>query len=428
MSLNAAIGLLVALQTAGAASPPRVAAPDPTAQFSATRGAIKFDRVCREVTLARLQASPACAARAGRGETAASIELAMSTIMAAGSGTEADAGLAVLERAVAAENHPAAHYLLGSLLATAEAIPPDYPRAVRHLEQAVAGGNVAAADLLAMLVLEGRGTAQDIPRGISLLERAMAGGMAGSATRLAMLYLQGSFVSPDPARARTILEAAVAAGDPQASAILAMMSGKVTNYQMHPSPEHGPELRVYGAMDSPAIPPAFGFTDEFRKLHHSAYSDPAILARLEREQASLPTPYLYELARRIAPVSADKARAYWMLARLRMIYDSKRCADPTALEAVQLWDMLLMRDLRFALARISPAEKKAAVEWALSRESAMPGDTRPWWLCYSGMAAYTAALQDKPVPLALKPAAEWPKLRREARDSLKALLSAPPAQ
>jgi hypothetical protein len=426
MGLNALAGLML-IAAAGAAPAPKVAAPDVTAPFSATRGAIKFDRVCRDVTVAKLSASPACAERARRGETAASIELAMATIMGAASREEAGAGLAVLERSIAAENHPAAHYLMGTLLGTGERLAPDYPSAVRHLEQAVAGGNVAAADLLATLVLEGRGTAQDVPRAISLYERAMAGGMGGSAPRLALLYLQGNYLPRDEANARAILDAAVAAGDPTASSTLTMMTAKVTNYQMHPSP-NGAELRVYGPLDTPRIPPAFGFTDDFRKLHHSAYSDPAIVVRLEREQASLPTPYLYELARRIAPISADKARGYWMLARLRMIYDSTRCSDPGAVEAVGAWDMIVIGDLNYTVARLAPAEMKAAVEFALAREAAMPGDTRPWWVCYSGMAAYSTALDKKPPALALKPATEWPKIRQQARERFKALLTAPPAK
>ena len=434
MGLNALAGLMLiaAVQTApartGAAAPaPKVAAPDVTAPFGATRGAIKFDRVCRGVAIARLPSSPACAERAGRGETAASIELAMGTVMAAASLEEARSGLAVLERSIAAENHPAAHYLLGTLLGTGERFPPDYPKAVRHLEQAVAGGNVAAADLLATLVLEGRGTAQDVPRAISLYERAMAGGLAGSASRLALLHLQGNYLPRDEARARAILNSAAAVGDPAAASTLTMMTAKVTAYQMHPSAD-GAELRVYGALDTPSIPPAFGFTDDFRKLHYSAYSDPAVVARLEREQSSLPTPYLYELARRMAPVSVDKARGYWMLARLRMMYDSTRCSDPASAEAVGAWDMVVKRDLAHTVAGIAPAEMKAAVEFALAREAAMPGDARPWWVCYSGMAAYSTALDKKPPPLALKPAAEWPKLRREARERFKALLTAPPAK
>ena len=426
MGLKALI-LIAAAQAAAPAPPPRVAAPDVTAPFSATRGAIKFDKVCRGVTVASLPASPACAERAGRGETAASIELAMSTVMAAGSGEEAGRGIAVLERSIAAENHPAAHYLLGTLLGTGERLPPDFPKAVRHLEQAAAGGNFAAMDLLATMVLEGRGTAQDVPRAISLYERAMAGGMAGTAPRLALLYLQGNYLPRDEAKAKAILDAAVAAGVPDASSMLTMMTAKVTNYQMHPSPD-GAELRVYGPLDTPVIPPAFGFTDDFRKLHHGAYSDPAVLARLEREQSTLPTPYLYELARRIAPLSADKARGYWMLARLRMAYDSARCSDPGAMEAVGAWDRVVIRDLHYTVARIAPATMKAAVEFALERESAMPGDSRPWWVCYSGMSAYSTALDKKRPALALKPARDWPKLRQEARERFKALLTAPAAK
>jgi hypothetical protein len=419
--------LLAAAQAAPPAAPaPRVGPPDPRVQFTGGAAPVFFDNKCRNFTVATLPGNPSCADRVARGETAASIEVALATFLAARTPAEAAPGLAVMEKAIAAENHPAAHYFLASVLATSERLPPDYPRAVRHLEAAVAGGNVAAADLLATLVLEGRGTRQDVARAVSLYERAMAGGMSASASRLALLYVQGNLVAKDDARARTILQAAAAAGDPQAPVTLMMLDTKVTAYQMHPRPDGDPELRVYGGLDTPFIPPGFGFTDEFRKLHNTAYSDPAVLERLEREQASLPTPYLYELARRYAAVSAEKALGYYMLGRLRMTYDAKRCADPMAMEGVSAWDRIVARDLRFLLVGAAAAERRAAVDFALAREATMPADSRPWWVCYSGMEAYGLAMEKKPVPLKLKPAKDWPRLRGDARDALKALLTAPP--
>lgn len=421
-------GFLLIAAAQAAAPAVTVAPPDPAAHFSGAGGNVKFDSVCRGLTAETVAPDPGCAQRLARGETAASIDIAVGTIMKAASRQEAEAGLALVERAVAAEDHPAAHYLLGSLLTTGERVPPDYRRGVMHLEKAVAGGNAAAADLLATLLLSGRGVRQDVPRALSLYEKAIAGGMKGTATRLAVHYLQGVAVPKDTARGRALLDAAAAAGHQDASTALAMLTATSTNYQMHPYADRPPELRTYNPLEMPRIPPAFGYTDEFARLFHSDLGDPAILARLERDQATLPTPYLYELARRLSFTAPDKARGYWMLARMRMSYDASRCEDAQAMEAVNGWDMLMLPELRPALAGMTPEQIRAGVEFALAREASLPADARPWWVCYAGMAAYAPALEGKPVPLKLKPAADWPKLRDKARADLKALLTDPPAQ
>jgi hypothetical protein len=332
-------------------------------------------------------------------------------------------GLQMLDRAIAAEDHPAAQYLAGSLLATGEAVQPDYARGVAYLEKAVAGGNIAAADLLGILVLEGKGTAQDLPRAIRLFEQAAAGGMEGSALQLAHLYLSGIYLPANPELGRRIIEAAVKAGSRDAPAMLVMLDDEARMHNIQLIPAEDPvkvTLREYKTFDNPEIPPAFGFTDDLQRLHHSAYSDPAVLARLERDYPRLPTPYIYELARRMAAVSPDKARGYLLLGRLRLLYDTRRCADPQAMEAMFAWSGLIQRDIQHILKGMTGEQFDAAKRFALQREAALPADTRPWWVCYSGMVSYSAAAEGKPVPLPLVPQSEWPKLRQKARDDLTA--------
>lgn len=400
---------------------PAIAAPTPTAPFSATRGRLTFDRACASLNFETLPADSGCAARVARGETGPTIEVIVGTLHNAHNAANIQTSVAMLDRAIAAEDHPAAQYLAGSLLTTGEVVAPDYARGIPYLEKAAAGGNVAAADLLATLVLEGRGTAKDAGRAIGLLERAAAGGMEGSAARLALIYLRGVDVPKDPARARGILEAAVAAGVRGAPGILAMLDAedRIHNIQLHPSEDPAKiEIREYKSFDNPDLPPSFGFTDDFQRVHHSAYSDPAVRDRLERDYPALPTPYLYELARRMAAVSPQKARGYFVLAKMRMVYDARRCRDPQAMEAIPAWDMLVQPDIRHVLIGMTQSERDAAVAFALEREAMLPGDTRPWWVCYSGLANISAAAGGKPLPLPLVAAADWPRLRREAREAL----------
>ena len=412
--------LLAASATLITAAAPVIVAPaDPTALFQGDGNPIKFDPGCRDFTLTALAAAPACAARVADGELGPSIAIAARTL-----GEEraraADAIL-VVERALAKHDHPAAHYLLGSALATGEALRPDYVRAVHHLSVAAARGNPAAADLLARLLMDGRGAPRDVPRAVRLYEQAAANGFPSAAVALAMLHLQGRFVPRDDEKGRALLDAAVAAGFGQAAQLqaLAQGMGKVKNFQLIPAVEESKVRAVsYGQFDNPSIPPNFGFDEPFQQLYFAPFSDPTLLKQLQATIGPRPTPYLYELARRLAPSDPDRALETYLLARLRMSYDALRCADPAALEAVRAWDSLILPDLRYTLRGGDKALIGAAARRALAAETHLSGDLAPWWVCRSGMAAMQAAMEGKPGPLKLKPAPEWPALRAQARAAL----------
>jgi TPR repeat protein len=414
-------------QAPAAAPAPAVAAPSESAPFSATAGRLIFDRNCDGLTFDTLPGNSACAARVARGETGPSIKVAFTSLQASRSPATIAAAIAQLERAVAAENHPAALYAAGSLLTTGELFFPDYARGIPHLERAAAGGNAAAADLLAGFVLEGRGVAQDIPRAVALYEAAAAGGMNGAASRLAQLYLSDRHIPRDVARARRILEAAAAvnARGGRETLLLLDREGIMTNYQLHPDADPAKiAVRTYPTTANPEIPPSFGFTDELRRVHYSSLSDPAILARLERDHASLPTPWLYEIARRTALVSPERGLGWLMLARLRMSYDAMRCADPQAREGPGAWDMLVRPDFYSILTHATPEQMRAARLFALEREAALPAGTRPWWVCHAGMSGFAAA-SDGPPPLRLVPESEWPAIRARLRTEMSSTPTAP---
>jgi hypothetical protein len=397
---------------------PQISAPTETAQFSATAGRLIFDRDCDPFTFETLAGNAACAARVSRGETGPTIKVALGSLQASPTPATFRTAIAHIERAIAAENHPAALYIAGSLLTTGELALPDYARGISYLERAVAGGNAAAADLLAAFVLTGRGTAQDVPRAIALYERAAAGGMNGSATRLGLLFLTDRHVPRDVERGRRILQAAAAVNVRGAAEMLSALEaeGIARNYQIHPDADPAKvEVRQYPTLATPEIPPGFGFTDEFRRVFYSSLSDPQIVARLERDHASLPTPFLYELARRLAATAPDRARGWFMLARLRMAYDVGRCADSQTREALQAWDGLVANDLMPVLRHASPEQLLAGRRFALEREAALPAGTRPWWVCYGGLGSFAAAA-DGPPPLRLSPEGEWPELRRRLRN------------
>lgn len=407
------IPLLVALAIA-AVEPIKVAPADPTAQFKGDNGALKFDPTCRDYTLIDVATNPSCAARVEKAEPAPALAIAARTL--AGSPERAGDAVRLLERAAAASGHPAVHYLLGSVLGSAERIRPDYAKAVKHLSFAAERGNPAAADLLATLLIAGKGAPRDVPRAIRLYETAAANGFPSAAVSLGKLYLAGRHVPKNEALGRKWLEAAAAVGVPTAAqlAALAANDAKVRNFQLIPAPEQAAVKAVqYGTFDNPDIPPSFGFDLAFQKVHYAPYDDAVTLTRLQSGASTLPTPYLYELARRLASRNPEQAMRTYLVARTRMTYDSSRCEDPAAAEAMRAWDMLVAGDIRFLFTAGRPSS--VIVDAALAEEAKLPANTQPWWVCRSGMSAMTAAIDGKPGPLKLKATSEWQSLRDAAR-------------
>lgn len=332
----------------------------------------------------------------------------------------------MLEQSAAATDSPAVHYLLGSVLGTAERVQPNYALAVRHLGIAADGGNPAAADLPASLLIAGKGALRDVSRAIHLYEMAAANGWPNAAVSLGKLYLAGKVVPKDETRGLAWLDAAAAVNVPTAAqlAALARNQTKIINFQLIPSADPAKVKAVrYGTFDNPDIPPNFGFDLAFQAVHDAPYDDPTTLARLERDAANLPTPNLYELSRRLAARDAARSLTTYLVARTRMAYDAARCADPASLESLRAWDMLVAPDLRFLFVSGRPAP--AIVNAALAEERKLPADRQPWWVCRSGMTAMTTAISDKAGPLLLKPLSQWPELRSAAQAQLSKLASNP---
>lgn len=410
--------ILIALAAATAQSV--VTAADPTSQFKGDGIVLKMDPSCRDYTLDSVTTDPACAARIAKAEPAPSLAIATHTIMETPV-RRADA-IALLERSAKASDSPAVHYLLGNLLASPSIMRPDYSRAVGHLSIAASRGNPAAADLLASLILDGKGAHRDVPRAIKLYETAAANGFPSAAVSLGRLYLMGRYGPIDEIRGRAWLDAATAVGAPSAAQLAPLASGisKTHNFQLMPAADPKSVRTVeFGPFDNPDIPPNFGFDTAFQKVHAIEFDDAATRTMLVSQAHTMPTPYLYELARRLAPLDPARATKTYLIARMRMAYDASRCADPAAMEALRAWDMLVGGDIRFLFSDGPPS--KTIVLEALADEAQMPSDTQPWWVCRSGMAEMTAAMGGKVGPLKLKPAVEWPALRETARSKISAL-------
>ena len=405
-------------------SPVVVSPEDLTALFKGDGASLKFDPTCRDYTVDTLPSNPSCAERVSKGEAAPSLAIAAITFTSLPA--KSNDALRVLERAVAVTDSPAVHYLLGSALGTAENVQPNYSTAVRHLGIAADRGNPAAADLLASLIIEGKGAPRNVPRAIQLYEMAAANGFPNAAISLGKIYLAGKLLPKDEARGLAWFDAAAAVNFPAAGQLAAMARSqdKIVNIQLIPSADPTKVKAVrYGTFDNPDIPPNFGFDPAFQAVHDAPYDDPATLVQLEKDFADLPTPYLYELSRRLAARDADRSLTTFLIARTRMTYDASRCADAASLESLRAWDMLMMGDLRFHFVNGRPS--RAIVDTALAEEKKLPADTQPWWVCRSGMAAMSDAISEKVGPLQLKPVSQWPKLRKAARAQLSKMAATP---
>lgn len=415
--------LSMLLAAAISQAPITVVPADPTAQFKGDGSAVKFDPGCRDYTLDNVQSNPDCAARVAKGEAAPSLAIATMTFLSLPA-KKADA-VKVLERSAEVTDSPAVHYLLGSVLGNAELVQPNYAFAVRHLNIAAQRGNPAAADLLASLLIEGKGAPRDVSRAIRLYETAAANGLPDAAVHLGLLYMAGKFVPKDEGRGSAWLDAAAAVNARGAAqlAALAKSQANISNFQLIPSadPEKVKAVR-YGSFDNPLIPPNFGFDTDFQAVHDAPYDDLATLAKLEKDAASMPTPYLYELARRLAARDPGRSLQTYLVARIRMTYDAARCMDSAALESPRAWDVVVSPDLRFLFANGRPS--RAVIEGALEQEAKLPADTQPWWVCRSGMAAMTSAMDGKVGPLQLKPESAWPEIRRTVQTQLAKLAGA----
>jgi hypothetical protein len=149
--------------------------------------------------------------------------------------------------------------------------------------------------------------------------------------------------------------------------------------------------------------------------------DQAIIDRLTKERNQLPTPYLYELARRT--LARDKPRAlYWFnLAELRLQYDARRCQDTSALRSINLAQNALAHLMGEVIQYAQDQSKVAASLRSLrSRGEIFDGKTSPWWICSHTEQALAAAKSGATLKSAqwLKPENEWWSIKQGVNDIL----------
>lgn len=163
--------------------------------------------------------------------------------------------------------------------------------------------------------------------------------------------------------------------------------------------------------------------------------DREIAEQLYNSRDIIPPAYLFEAARRYASFDPDQAVYVFFLARARTLYDSLRCLDSTATNAVAIASDLAGGDVA-AYMNISDDGAAFAnvtrMQTALNRlrenGETFTGEFSPWWVCSASDSVFIAASNEAPMPENewLKPRNIWPSAQRQVEQNIahnRALLS-----
>jgi TPR repeat protein len=106
--------------------------------------------------------------------------------------------------AAAAQEHPAALFVMGRLLASGEGMNKNMVKAVEFYERAKAQGNAEAGFYQGLMAHAGLGGERDLSRAVELYQEAAGKGVPGALYYLANCYRFGSGLSPQPIRGESI--------------------------------------------------------------------------------------------------------------------------------------------------------------------------------------------------------------------------------
>lgn len=334
-------------------------------------------------------------------------------------------GMAYFERAASEHGLPAAHYMLGNLFVSGEAGPQDDERGRRYLETAVSLKNIAAMDVLADLLIRARGGPADTQRALALYERASENRFEDVTIKLALLHQSGIGVPRDYPKAKEILARAAKAGQTKAARLLEFWETseqKVKNVVTVPAAgSNRVKLVTYRGYDMPPLPASVGFSTDFAELlSRPAEDNSEIIEDLRSRMHELPTPYLFELARRVAMTDPREGFVLHSLATIRLGYDVARCSDRSAGQALTMWRNLMDRHQPLLRTR-DQTFLKDTLRKAFELEENFDDGAAPWWVCFSGPKAIEAARSNIELENWHVPTEDWPKIRAEIRSKLRAL-------
>jgi hypothetical protein len=142
----------------------------------------------------------------------------------------------------------------------------------------------------------------------------------------------------------------------------------------------------------------------------------AVVARILAKPGETSPPVFMLVSQRLHE-TGDTAAAYrWFcFGLLRAQYDARRCADDTARQGVSIMTQNVASEIKRYLGTLAPEEVLPFAQSVLALDEAAPYAYDHRWLNLHGMGAFTNTDGKKPLSV---PEAEWPALRKEARDAL----------
>lgn len=287
---------------------------------------------------------------------------------------------------------------------------------------------------LGALYYSGRGVGKDIPKAMSYYEESAKNGFVQAQTTLVVSYYRGTGVKKDKVQALKWILIAAGHGDKKSLKVIGNAAAELTTKQIQvakkqaadlfpdlslPEIPKAPKLKhvVEKGLPKTPIAPSAGFTKEFQQLYHQPLSkNDEIIKDLEGRLLELTPPYIYELARRIFMTDKQQGLAYFWLARHRSAYDASRCTDRTAGQGIIQWTAIV-RDIVGHIKK-EPQKSRVAKMMALHLNKQFMDDPSPSWICFHGMKAITASLNNKKFENWLKPEAEWDALKKQNEERM----------
>lgn len=346
-----------------------------------------------------------------------------------------------LLREAADAGNPHAQALMGQILLNGRSGVTDPAQAAAWFQKVAAGTSRFAAFAqynLAALYWNGRGVPKDPAASLRLYEQSARNGFAEAQGLLVGAYYRGDFGVKNLVQSLKWALVVEAGGDPRGKTVADSLRREAAPDQISAAVAEAralfPRMKIADAaaplggavplrleeqkgLPKEPVSPSAGFTKDFEALHRRPLTENAVLVpQLKANLATLPTPYIFELARRTFVDDKPEGVTLFWLARLRAIYDATRCTDGTAAQGILQWNAIVGDVLRYIgeNPEVSRTSKLAAIQ----RESALPANTSPQWICVHGIKAVLAASRGQPMENWLKPEADWPEPRQSARDQM----------
>lgn len=145
-----------------------------------------------------------------------------------------------------------------------------------------------------------------------------------------------------------------------------------------------------------------------------------IIAFLKSHINKLPTPYIYELARRVNEFDKEESHNWVYLGMIMAKYDARRCADKTARQGIVFWKGFNEKLLLEMQEIDRDTLNKQVFTFILNKMDEMNWEKPAQWICFHGMGAVRGMINSTNY---MKPQEEWPGIVEQYKGQLEDYLN-----